>query len=52
MREQLPRTSLPSTGGAPRFRVEFYDCVYTRADPLFELTDAVRCADGPAKTLF
>ncbi|MGA6153727.1 transposase [Stenotrophomonas sp. NPDC087984] len=34
-----------------RFRVEFYDCLYTRTDTLFELTDAVLCADGPVKTL-
>jgi hypothetical protein len=33
------------------FRVEFYDCLYTRADALFELADAVLCADGPVKTL-
>ncbi|WP_344598513.1 transposase, partial [Streptomyces violaceusniger] len=34
-----------------RFRVEFYECLYARADALFELTDAVLCADGPVKTL-
>ncbi len=34
-----------------RFRVEFYDCLYARADALFELTDAVLCADGPVNTL-
>ncbi|WP_433549053.1 NF041680 family putative transposase [Streptomyces sp. CA-294286] len=34
-----------------RFRVEFYDSLYARADALFELTDAVLCADGPVKTL-
>ena len=34
-----------------RFRVEFYECLYTRADALFELTDAVLCTDGPVKTL-
>lgn len=33
------------------FRVEFYDCLYTRADALFELTDAVLCADGPVTSL-
>ncbi|MGW2867593.1 NF041680 family putative transposase [Kitasatospora sp. NPDC001225] len=50
--------SLPANvpaGGAldvlSRFRVEFYDCLYARADALFELTDAVLCADGPVKTL-
>lgn len=30
-----------------RFRVEFYECLYARSDALFELTDAVLCADGP-----
>ncbi|WP_406054124.1 transposase [Streptomyces sp. NBC_01077] len=34
-----------------RFRVEFYDCLYARADVLFELTDAVLCAEGPVNTL-
>ncbi|TJZ96832.1 NF041680 family putative transposase [Actinacidiphila oryziradicis] len=34
-----------------RFRIEFYDCLYTRADALFELADAVLCADGPVKSL-
>jgi hypothetical protein len=34
-----------------RFRVEFYECLYARADALFELTDEVLCADGPVKTL-
>jgi len=33
------------------FRVEFYDCLYKRADVLFELTDALLCTDGPVKTL-
>ncbi|MFJ1709836.1 NF041680 family putative transposase [Kitasatospora sp. NPDC088346] len=34
-----------------RFRVEFYECLYKRADVLFELTDALLCTDGPVKTL-
>src|SRR4051794_7969654 len=34
-----------------RFRVEFYDSLYARSDTLFELTDAVLCADGPVRTL-
>ncbi|GAA1501846.1 hypothetical protein GCM10009760_64750 [Kitasatospora kazusensis] len=34
-----------------RFRVEFYESLYTRADALFELTDAILCTDGPVKTL-
>ncbi len=29
------------------FRREFYACLTARADALFELTDAVLCADGP-----
>ncbi|WP_165845795.1 NF041680 family putative transposase [Streptacidiphilus pinicola] len=33
-----------------RFRVEFYECLYARADALFELIDAVLCKDGPVKT--
>ncbi|MGW1109248.1 NF041680 family putative transposase, partial [Streptomyces sp. NPDC002540] len=50
--------SLPVPGPAgealdvlSRFRVEFYECLYARADTLFELTDAVLCVDGPVKTL-
>lgn len=38
-------------GVLSHFRVEFYDCLYTRADALFELTDAVLCSDGPVTTL-
>ncbi|XUL93117.1 transposase [Streptomyces galilaeus] len=33
------------------FPADFYDCVTGRADELFKLTDALLCADGPAKTL-
>ena len=33
------------------FRCVFYDCLTLRADALFELTDAVLCADGPVTTL-
>ncbi|MQY40148.1 hypothetical protein SRB17_81780 [Streptomyces sp. RB17] len=33
------------------FRVQVYDCLYTRADALFELTDAVLCSDGPVTSL-
>jgi hypothetical protein len=33
------------------FRVEFYDALTARADGLFELVDAMLCADGPVKTL-
>ena len=34
-----------------RFRIEFYDCLHARADALFELADAVLCADGPVTSL-
>ncbi|MGH3693715.1 MAG: transposase [Pseudonocardiaceae bacterium] len=33
------------------FRSAFYDCLRLRADALFELTDAVLCAEGPVTTL-
>ncbi|MCE0762999.1 transposase [Pseudonocardia kujensis] len=34
-----------------RFRQEFYDSLTARADALFELCDAVLCADGPVHSL-
>ncbi|MEU7814191.1 hypothetical protein [Pseudonocardia sp. NPDC049154] len=33
------------------FRQEFYASLTARADALFELTDAVLCADGPVHSL-
>jgi hypothetical protein len=33
------------------FRTEFHRCLSARADALFELTDAVLCADGPVTSL-
>ena len=33
------------------FRREFYRCLPARADALFELADAVLCADGPVRCL-
>jgi hypothetical protein len=33
------------------FRGEFYRCLTARADELFELADAVLCADGPVRVL-
>ena len=33
------------------FRQEFYRSLTARADVLFELTDAVLCADGPVRSL-
>src|SRR5215469_13850866 len=38
-------------GGLAGFRRELYRCLTARADALFELADAVLCADGPVKTL-
>jgi hypothetical protein len=38
-------------GELTRFRREFYASLTARSDVLFELTDAVLCADGPVKTL-
>lgn len=32
------------------FRDDFFDCLTVRGDTLFELTDALLCADGPVKT--
>ncbi|MER7853001.1 NF041680 family putative transposase [Streptomyces bacillaris] len=37
--------------GLSRFRGEFYSCLTRRADGLFELVDAVLCADGPVRSL-
>ncbi|MFF4019296.1 NF041680 family putative transposase [Streptomyces sp. NPDC001843] len=34
-----------------RFRGEFYSCLARRSDALFELADAVLCADGPVRSL-
>ncbi|WP_371773570.1 NF041680 family putative transposase [Streptomyces sp. NBC_01438] len=33
-----------------RFRDDTFDCLTTRGDTLFELADALLCADGPVKT--
>jgi hypothetical protein len=33
------------------FRGEFYSCLTRRSDALFELADAVLCADGPVRSL-
>jgi hypothetical protein len=38
-------------GELTRFRHEFYASLTARSDALFELTDAVLCADGPVRTL-
>jgi hypothetical protein len=33
------------------FRAELYDCLRARRDELFDLVDAVLCAEGPVRTL-
>src|SRR5262245_45506913 len=38
-------------GELSRFRREFHTCLTARADALFELTEAVLCADGPVTSL-
>jgi hypothetical protein len=38
-------------GELRRFRELYYGCLTKRADALFELTDAVLCADGPVTSL-
>jgi hypothetical protein len=46
--EQAGRASL---GDLDAFRGAFYDCLSLRADALFELAEAVLCAEGPVSTL-
>jgi hypothetical protein len=38
-------------GELRRLRREFYGCLTARADAVFELADAVLCADGPVRSL-
>jgi len=38
-------------GELAAFRRAFYGCLSARSDALFELTDAVLCADGPVRSL-
>ena len=37
------------SGTLAGLRREFYACLTKRADALFELADAVLCADGPVR---
>jgi hypothetical protein len=39
------------TGDLSWLRREFYQCLSRRADALFELCDAVLCADGPVRSI-
>ncbi|WUJ22115.1 transposase [Micromonospora sp. NBC_00389] len=45
------RGPVDAVGELTGFRREFYDCMTARADALFDLTDAVLCADGPVRSL-
>jgi hypothetical protein len=46
-----PGDTPPRRGDLAWFRQEFYRSLTARADALFELTDAVLCADGPVRSL-
>lgn len=43
--------TVTAAGDLAGFRHEFHRCLTRRADALFELTDAVLCADGPVRSL-
>ena len=43
--------SAGAVGELSGLRQEFYRCLTRRADALFELTDAVLCADGPVRSV-
>ncbi|WP_396135326.1 transposase [Amycolatopsis sp. A133] len=40
-----------ANGELSRFRQQVYECLNRRADALFELADAVLCADGPVRSI-
>jgi DDE superfamily endonuclease len=44
-------SAVDSLGVLSRFRRDFYASLYVREDALFELADALLCAEGPVKTL-
>ena len=46
-----PAADAESLAVLSRFRLEFHASLTARGDELFELADAVLCADGPVKTL-
>jgi hypothetical protein len=53
--DDTPRSGDSGSTGAlaalANFRAEWFACLTGRGEELFELTDAVLCADGPVKTL-
>jgi DDE superfamily endonuclease len=46
-----PAAGVESLAVLSRFRLDLHACLAARADELFELADAVLCADGPVKTM-
>src|SRR5919109_2230580 len=46
-----PAAGVESLAVLSRFRLDLHACLTARAGELFELADAVLCADGPVKTL-
>jgi hypothetical protein len=46
-----PAAGVESLAVLSRFRRDFHSCLTARGDELFELADAVLCADGPVRTL-
>src|SRR5512140_1864142 len=46
-----PAAGVESLAVLSRFRRDFHSCLTARSDELFELADAVLCADGPVRTL-
>jgi hypothetical protein len=46
----MPELPIPAASNTP-FRRELYRCFTAGPDVLFELADAVLCADGPVRTL-
>ncbi|MGW4772554.1 group II intron maturase-specific domain-containing protein [Nocardia sp. NPDC004278] len=44
-------TRVDDVNSLAAFRCSFYDCLGSRSDALFELTDAVLCCEGPVTTL-
>ena len=48
---ESPASEDQARGVLAAFRGELYRCLTARADALFELADAVLCADGPVRML-
>ena len=48
---ESPAAGDQARGVLAAFRGELYRCLTARADALFELADAVLCADGPVRVL-